>query len=90
MINDLTGKIAVLYRNSCDFATKAWNAQVAGAVAVIVINREDDVALGMSADSALKVRNEFSKIAFQSNSIFINSEKLCEYCKCKRSNIIKC
>ena len=33
-------------------------------------------ALGMSADSALKVRNEFSKIAFQSNSIFINSEKL--------------
>jgi hypothetical protein len=33
-------------------------------------------ALGMSADSAVKVRNEFSKIAFQSNSIFINSEKL--------------
>ena len=33
-------------------------------------------ALGMSGDSALKVRNEFSKIAFQSNSIFINSEKL--------------
>ena len=33
-------------------------------------------ALGMSGDSAIKVRNEFSKIAFQSNSIFINSEKL--------------
>ena len=50
LTNDLTGKIAVLYRNTCDFATKAWNAQEAGAVAVIVLNREDDVAIGMSAD----------------------------------------
>ena len=32
--------------------------------------------LGMSYDNALKVRNEFSKIAFQSDSILINSEKL--------------
>ena len=30
----------------------------------------------MSYDNALKVRNEFSKIAFQSDSILINSEKL--------------
>lgn len=32
--------------------------------------------LGMSYDNALKVRNEFTKIAFQSDSILINSEKL--------------
>jgi len=47
LINDLTGKIAVVYRydgvssNVCWYGTKALNAQNAGAVAVIMINRED-------------------------------------------------
>lgn len=36
--NNLTGKIAVLYRGNCQFGTKALNAQNAGAVAVIIIN----------------------------------------------------
>ncbi|MFM7728259.1 MAG: PA domain-containing protein, partial [Flavobacteriales bacterium] len=35
---DVFGKIAVLYRGSCQFGVKATNAQNAGAVAVIVIN----------------------------------------------------
>lgn len=47
LINDLTGKIAVVYRNVCEFSTKALNAQNAGAVAVIVINR-DPAAIGMA------------------------------------------
>ncbi|TXI88281.1 MAG: T9SS type A sorting domain-containing protein [Crocinitomicaceae bacterium] len=34
----LTGKIALLYRGTCDFGTKAINAQNAGATAVIVVN----------------------------------------------------
>lgn len=34
----LTGKIALLYRGTCDFGTKAFNAQNAGATAVIVVN----------------------------------------------------
>ena len=38
LVNDLTGKIAVLYRGSCEFGTKAFNAQNAGAVGVIIIN----------------------------------------------------
>lgn len=41
LTNDLTGKIAVVYRNTCSFVQKFTNAQNAGAVAVIVINRED-------------------------------------------------
>lgn len=40
LINDLTGKIAILYRNTCEFGTKVLNAQNAGARAVIVVNRE--------------------------------------------------
>ena len=47
LINDLTGKIAVVYRydgvssNVCWYGTKVLNAQNAGAVGVIMINRED-------------------------------------------------
>lgn len=40
LINDLTGKIAVIYRNTCEFGIKVLNAQNAGAVAVIIVNRE--------------------------------------------------
>ena len=47
----LDGKIAVIYRNTCEFGTKALNAENAGAVAVIIINREDEViAMGGGAD----------------------------------------
>ncbi|MDX2359546.1 MAG: T9SS type A sorting domain-containing protein [Crocinitomicaceae bacterium] len=48
-INDLTGKIAVVYRNSCDFASKVYYAELAGALAVIIINREDDTNIIMTA-----------------------------------------
>ena len=41
LVNDLTGKIAVIYRNTCEFGTKSLNAQNAGAVAVIIVNREE-------------------------------------------------
>ena len=47
LINDLTGKIAVCYRNTCQFGTKALNAQNAGAVGIIIINREPEV-IGMA------------------------------------------
>lgn len=50
LINNLTGKIAVIYRNTCEFGMKALNAQNAGAVAVIVINRDPAViAMGAGA-----------------------------------------
>jgi hypothetical protein len=43
LTNNLTGKIAVIYRNTCEFGAKAFNAQEAGAVGVIIINRDPDV-----------------------------------------------
>ena len=49
--NAYEGKIAVLYRNTCDFSTKAKHAQDAGAVAVIIINRDDEaIAMGAGAE----------------------------------------
>ncbi|GAB5417173.1 MAG: hypothetical protein Crog4KO_20390 [Crocinitomicaceae bacterium] len=50
LTNDLTGKIAVIYRNTCNFTTKLLNAQNAGAVAAIIVNREDAL-LGMLGDA---------------------------------------
>ncbi len=44
LTNDLTGKIAVIYRNTCEFGTKVLNAQNAGAIAAIIVNREDAIA----------------------------------------------
>ncbi len=50
LVNDLTGKIAVIYRNTCSFVQKIKNAQDAGALAAIIINREDAL-LGMLGDA---------------------------------------
>ncbi|MBD3638002.1 MAG: T9SS type A sorting domain-containing protein [Crocinitomicaceae bacterium] len=36
--NNVTGKIACLYRGSCEFGVKALNCQNAGAIGVIIIN----------------------------------------------------
>ncbi len=51
LTNDLTGKIAVLYRGSCEFGTKSLNAQNAGAIGVIIINVAGaPVGMGGGAD----------------------------------------
>ena len=59
---DLTGKIAVIRRGVCNFSYKAYNAQAAGAIGVIILNHYNNVAdgpttiLNMSAgDSATAV-----------------------------------
>jgi hypothetical protein len=54
LINNLTGKIAVVFRNTCQFGTKAINAQNAGAVGVIVINNVPGavIAMGSGNDGA--------------------------------------
>ncbi|MBC9811984.1 T9SS type A sorting domain-containing protein [Crocinitomicaceae bacterium CZZ-1] len=43
----VNGKIAVIYRNTCNFGVKALNAQDAGAIAVIILNRDPEV-IGMN------------------------------------------
>lgn len=44
---DMTGKIAVVYRGSCEFGLKAYNAQLRGAIGCIIINHTGD-AVGMA------------------------------------------
>ncbi len=46
LTNNLTGKIAVIYRNTCWFSSKVYYAEEAGAVAVIIVNREAGI-IGM-------------------------------------------
>ncbi len=41
LVNNLTGKIAVVYRNTCEFGRKVLMAQQAGAIACVIVNRED-------------------------------------------------
>ena len=48
LTNDLTGKIAVIRRDNCNFTVKVQNAQDAGAVGVIMVNSTDDPVFSMS------------------------------------------
>jgi hypothetical protein len=52
--NNLTGKIALVYRGTCEFGAKALAAQNAGAVAVIIVNNAagPPVGMGIGADGA--------------------------------------
>jgi len=52
LINSLAGKIAVIYRNTCEFGQKALNAETAGAVGVIVINRNPNEVIAMGAGAS--------------------------------------
>lgn len=49
----VAGKIAMIYRNTCEFGVKALNAQNAGAVGVIIVNRDPEaIAMGGGAQGA--------------------------------------
>ncbi len=47
ILNDITGKVALIDRGVCEFGAKALNAENAGAVAVIICNFEDST-IGMA------------------------------------------
>ena len=52
---DLKGKIAVIYRGSCNFSIKATNAQNAGAVGVIIIQNKPDPVFPMGGDGDITI-----------------------------------
>lgn len=47
-INNLDGKIALVQRGSCTFVSKAFHAQNAGAIAVIIFNNVEETLPGMT------------------------------------------
>lgn len=49
---DLTGKIAVIDRGSCEFSQKVFNAQNAGAVAALIVNNVPDPPIPMGSGAA--------------------------------------
>lgn len=46
---DVAGKVAMVYRGDCEFGDKALNADVAGAIAVIIVNNEPGEPIPMAA-----------------------------------------
>lgn len=42
LVTDLTGKIALIRRGACEFGRKTLNAEIAGAIGVIIVNHFDD------------------------------------------------
>ena len=42
IVGDLTGKLALIRRGVCNFSTKVWNAELAGAAGVIIVNHYDN------------------------------------------------
>lgn len=60
LVNDLTGKIALVDRGSCTFVLKVSHAQAAGAIAVIVANNTGDSILTMGGeDPAIAIPSVF-------------------------------
>lgn len=52
---NLKGKIAVIYRGTCNFSIKATNAQNAGAVGVIIIQNRPDPIFPMGGDGDITI-----------------------------------
>ena len=53
---DVAGKIAIVYRGTCDFSSKVVNAQNAGALAVVVVNNAGaPIAMGGGASADLVI-----------------------------------
>lgn len=56
IVNNLTGKIALIDRGVCGFSQKAYSAQLAGAIGVIIANNTDDgnpIGMGPSPGAEL-------------------------------------
>ncbi len=52
-VADLTGKIAVVDRGTCNFAAKVLNAQDAGAIGVLIVNTAAGIVPGGIADGGI-------------------------------------
>lgn len=73
LINDLSGKIAVCWRNSCLFYEKAINAQNAGAVAVVMINNDNTLVNWAPGAGGANVTIPFINITLSDGLAIVNA-----------------
>ncbi|MCB0770112.1 MAG: hypothetical protein KDC00_06880, partial [Flavobacteriales bacterium] len=67
---EIAGHIAMIYRGTCPFGTKALNAQNAGAIGVLLISNGDDLAINMlGGDDGLNVNIPVVMISQSSGAI---------------------
>jgi len=81
LLNNLNGKIAVIYRGDgttnttsggCEFGLKALNAQTAGAIGVIIINREPGVITPGAGASGATVTIPVVMLSDTDGAILVN------------------
>lgn len=73
--NAMSGNIALIFRGSCQFGTKALNAQNAGAAAVIIVNNTGgNATMNMSAGNDGGSVNIPVVMISQNNGTIINNE----------------
>ena len=78
--NEISGKIAVVDRGECFFTEKVKNAQIAGAVAVLVVNNDptglppmggDDATITKPSAGISQADGELIKTALERRSVVI-------------------
>jgi uncharacterized repeat protein (TIGR01451 family) len=69
--NDLTGKIALITRGDCNFSLKAFHAQEAGAVGVIICN---DAMAGEERGGLVNMTNGNPELTITIPSVFLTFE----------------
>jgi len=69
--NDLTGKIALITRGECNFSLKAFNAQEAGAIGVIICN---DAMVGEDRGGLVNMTNGNPELTITIPSVFLTFE----------------
>lgn len=79
----LTGRIAVIDRGVCTFASKVRRAEAAGAIAVIIVNNQVDEVFRMGADDggapgipALMVRNNIDSLLIDGANVALSLNDL--------------
>ena len=73
--NDLGGRVALITRGECNFSLKTFNAQQAGAIAVIICN---DAALGEDRGGTINMSNGNPELDITIPSVFLSKENCAE------------
>lgn len=69
---DLTGKIAVFYRGTCEFGLKAYNAQKKGAIGAIIINNKGGAETMLGGVYGVNVTIPYAMIGIEDGDLLVS------------------